>query len=63
LRNTSMILLVANLLLNPALIIPFGALGAAFASLLAVLANLAGYIYYVRRISRAETPGPAEARV
>ncbi len=58
LRNTSVILLVANLLLNPALIIPFGALGAAFASLLAVLANLAGYIYYVRRISRDETPVP-----
>jgi O-antigen/teichoic acid export membrane protein len=55
LRNTSVILLTANVLLNPTLIIPFGALGAAFASLVATLVNLGGYVYYVRRVTGGPT--------
>lgn len=48
-RNTSVILTVSNLVFNFALIPPFGATGAAWASLLALLVNYVGYVYYYRR--------------
>jgi O-antigen/teichoic acid export membrane protein len=50
LRNAAIVLTVANLLLNLSLIPPFGAIGAAWASLLALLANLAVHVAYYRRI-------------
>lgn len=48
-RNTGLILTVSNLALNLALIPPFGARGAAWASLLALLVNLVGYVVFYRR--------------
>lgn len=54
LRNAGIALTVSNLILNFALIPPFGAAGAAWASLLALVVNLAahlaGYSRYVRRV-------------
>jgi O-antigen/teichoic acid export membrane protein len=49
LRNTGLILTVSNLTLNFILIPPFGASGAAWASLLALVINLAGYFFYYLR--------------
>jgi O-antigen/teichoic acid export membrane protein len=52
LRNTGIILTVSNLILNFLLIPPFGASGAAWASLLALVVNLVGYVrYYLRSYS------------
>lgn len=49
LRNAGFILTGSNIALNFALIPPFGAMGAAWASLLALLANFAAHvIFYVR---------------
>lgn len=48
-RNTSIILTMSNLAFNFALIPPFGATGAAWASLIALMFNYAGYVYYYRR--------------
>jgi O-antigen/teichoic acid export membrane protein len=49
LRNAALILTVSNLVLNLALIPPFGALGAAWASLAALLANLVAHMIFYRR--------------
>ena len=48
-RNAAFVLTVSNLVLNFALIPPFGATGAAWASFFALLANFAGYQFYYRR--------------
>ena len=48
-RNAGIVLTVSNLVLNFALIPPFGATGAAWASFGALVANFAGYQYYYRR--------------
>jgi O-antigen/teichoic acid export membrane protein len=61
LRNAGLLLTVSNVVLNLALIPPFGAMGAAIASLIALLVNLAGHIYYYRRHTRgvpAAAPAP-----
>lgn len=50
LRNTSMALLISNLVFSPALIIPFGAKGAALASLLSMTVTLLAYLHYVRQL-------------
>lgn len=49
LRNAGLILTSSNIVLNFALIPPFGAMGAAWASLIALIANLAAHIFYYRR--------------
>jgi O-antigen/teichoic acid export membrane protein len=49
LRNAGFILTGSNLILNFALIPPFGALGAAWASLAALVANLLAHVVYYRR--------------
>jgi O-antigen/teichoic acid export membrane protein len=59
-RNTGLILTASNLILNFALIPKYGAMGAAWASLLALLANYLGYTYYYRRAVRV--PLSAELR-
>lgn len=55
LQNANLILAASNVVLNFALIPPFGAMGAAFASLLALVANLVahqrGYRNYRRRVT------------
>ena len=48
-RNAGLVLTVSNLVFNFALIPPFGARGAAWASLLALLANLVAYVAFYRR--------------
>jgi O-antigen/teichoic acid export membrane protein len=48
-RNAAFVLTVSNLVFNFALIPPFGAKGAAWASFLALVFNFAGYQYYYRR--------------
>jgi O-antigen/teichoic acid export membrane protein len=48
-RNAGLVLTVSNLVFNFALIPPFGAHGAAWASLLALLANLVAYVAFYRR--------------
>jgi O-antigen/teichoic acid export membrane protein len=48
-RNAGLILTGSNVLFNFALIPPFGAQGAAWASLFALLLNLGGYVMYYRR--------------
>lgn len=54
LRNAGLILTASNLILNFALIPPFGASGAAWASLGALFVNLIGHIVFYRR-AQAET--------
>jgi O-antigen/teichoic acid export membrane protein len=49
LRNTGVILTFSNIVLNFALIPPFGATGAAWASLIALIANLFAHVFYYRR--------------
>jgi O-antigen/teichoic acid export membrane protein len=49
LRNAGLVLTASNLVFNFALIPPFGAAGAAWASLLALLANLAAHVVAYRR--------------
>jgi O-antigen/teichoic acid export membrane protein len=52
LRNAGLVLTVSNLALNFLLIPPFGAMGAAWASLAALLANYAAHVYGYRRYLR-----------
>jgi O-antigen/teichoic acid export membrane protein len=52
LRNTGFILAAFNLALNFALIPPFGAKGAAWASFVALVANLIAHVAYYRRAQR-----------
>jgi O-antigen/teichoic acid export membrane protein len=49
LRNASLVLAGSNLVLNFALIPPYGAMGAAVASLLALIANLVAHVVFYRR--------------
>jgi O-antigen/teichoic acid export membrane protein len=60
LRNASVVLTVSNLIFVFAFIPPFGATGAAWASVLALAANLAAHIYGYRRTQRARAAGEAE---
>jgi O-antigen/teichoic acid export membrane protein len=52
LRNTSFVLTGSNLIFNFALIPPFGAVGAAWASLAALAVNLAAYVVSYQRLLR-----------
>jgi len=58
LRTASIVLTVANVILNFALVPPFGAAGAAWASVLALVANLAVHIIGYRRTVVAELASP-----
>jgi O-antigen/teichoic acid export membrane protein len=49
LRNAGLVLTVSNVVLNFALIPPFGAQGAAWASLLALVANFVAHVFFYRR--------------
>jgi O-antigen/teichoic acid export membrane protein len=49
LRNAGLVLTGSNIAFNFALIPPFGAMGAAWASLLALLANFAAHVIFYRR--------------
>ena len=49
LRNTAIVLTASNVILNFALIPPFGAMGAAWASFLALVLNLVAHVVYYRR--------------
>jgi O-antigen/teichoic acid export membrane protein len=49
LRNAGLVLTVSNLAFNFALIPSFGAQGAAWASLLALVANLIAHVFFYRR--------------
>ena len=60
LRNAAFILTSFNIALNFALIPPYGAKGAAWASLVALVANLRSHIFYYRR-SIAD-PGTLQGR-
>jgi O-antigen/teichoic acid export membrane protein len=51
-RNVAFILTASNLVLNFALIPPFGATGAAWASLFALVVNYVAYLTYYRRYVR-----------
>lgn len=53
LRNAGLVLTVSNVALNFALIPPYGAKGAAWASFLALLANLAAHVVFYRRYARS----------
>jgi len=53
LRNCGLVLTGSNLVLNFGLIPPFGAIGAAWASLGALLANYAAHVYWYRKTGRA----------
>jgi O-antigen/teichoic acid export membrane protein len=58
-RNVALILTGSNIVFNFALIPPFGATGAAWASLLALLANYAGYhVYYRKYVGRGAEDTP-----
>jgi O-antigen/teichoic acid export membrane protein len=52
LRNAALILTASNLTLNFALIPPFGALGAAWASLGALTINLGAHVFFYNRVTR-----------
>lgn len=57
LRNAAFILTSFNIALNFALIPSYGAKGAAWASLVALVANLAAHIFYYRRtVENRRTP-------
>jgi O-antigen/teichoic acid export membrane protein len=49
LRNAGLVLTASNLVLNVGLIPPFGAVGAAWASVLALIANLIAHVVFYRR--------------
>jgi O-antigen/teichoic acid export membrane protein len=57
LRNCGLVLTISNVVLNFALIPPFGATGAAWASLAALLANYRAHVHYYRRLERGATAG------
>lgn len=59
LRNTGLVLTGANLVLNFALIPPFGGIGAAWASFAALAVNLVAHMYYYRTFVRKLEAGPA----
>ena len=52
-RNAAIVLTASNVILNFALIPPFGAMGAAWASLFALIANLAAHVYSYRTATNA----------
>jgi len=56
-RNAALVLTVSNVVLNFALIPPYGAIGAAWASVLALIANYFARIYYYRRAIRERPEG------
>jgi O-antigen/teichoic acid export membrane protein len=58
LRNAASILTGTNLILNFALIPPFGAVGAAWASFAALVVNLIAYLLLYRRLVRRAEPAP-----
>jgi O-antigen/teichoic acid export membrane protein len=60
LRNAGLVLTASNLALNIALIPPFGAMGAAWASLLALLANLIAHVVFYRKSIAAQAAIGAE---
>jgi O-antigen/teichoic acid export membrane protein len=60
LRRASVVLTLANVIFNVGLIPPFGALGAAWASFLALVINLGAHIHYYRRASPTPEASPAE---
>ncbi len=53
---------ISNLIFNFALIPPFGATGAAWASVLALLVNYVAYLIYYRRYVRGAVQNPALPR-
>ena len=53
-RNASLVLTISNIVLNFALIPPFGAIGAAWASVAALVANYIARVYYMRREMREQ---------
>jgi O-antigen/teichoic acid export membrane protein len=60
LRNAAIVLTASNLLFNFALIPPFGAQGAAWASFFALVLNLGAHIFYYRRsLDTAARPAAA----
>jgi len=56
LRSAALVLALSNIVLNVALIPPFGAAGAAWASLLALLANFVAHVTFYRRGVRLALP-------
>jgi O-antigen/teichoic acid export membrane protein len=56
LRSANIILTASNVILNLALIPPFGAQGAAWASLVALVVNLAAHVFYYRRALASPAP-------
>lgn len=58
-RNVALALTISNLIFNFALIPPFGATGAAWASLLALLVNYAAYVFCYRRYVRSAVASAA----
>lgn len=56
LRKSAFVLTASNVVLNFALIPPFGAAGAAWASLLALVANLVAHVSFYRRSSESSLP-------
>jgi O-antigen/teichoic acid export membrane protein len=60
LRNAGIVLTVSNLVFNFALIPPFGAMGAAWASLFALVANLGAHIMFYRRALESRELQPPE---
>jgi O-antigen/teichoic acid export membrane protein len=65
LRNAALILTSSNIALNFALIPPYGATGAAWASFIALIANLLAHVFYYRRaVARTPfEPPPSEPSV
>jgi O-antigen/teichoic acid export membrane protein len=61
LRNAAGVLTVSNLVFNFALIPPFGAMGAAVASLLALVINCAAYVVSYRRLISENVSKPSPA--
>jgi len=61
LRNAALVLAGSNLVLNFALIPPFGATGAAWASVVALVANLGTHVFYYRRSLGGVVEGVAHA--
>jgi len=57
LRNAGLVLTISNLAFNFALIPPFGARGAAWASLFALAANLVAHLVFYRRRQRVAVAG------
>jgi O-antigen/teichoic acid export membrane protein len=58
LRNSALVLTISNLIFNFSLIPSFGAMGAAWASVLALIVNYMARIYYYRRELRARELAP-----